>query len=130
MITQGETANIMFRDCAVFGIPVYQSLNTPVAAEGERIIVAAKPQTRSERWLKNYIEVNILVPDLEDGRADLVRLQEREREAIRSLNSCGRYDGTAYRYSVDSTQIMERKDSRCHYVNVRVMFQTLNIINQ
>lgn len=129
MITESESGNILYLDCrANFGDMVFQTLNAPTGElEDERIVVIPKTQQPGPIWIKNYIEVNWLVPDLPDGKPDMVRLHDIERHMRRVLISCGMYDATPYRYRVENTDIRADKNLNAHYANARVLFQTMNI---
>ena len=39
----------------------------------------------------------------------------------------GRYDGTTYHYSIDTIGTEEDTALKCHYVNVRILFEILNV---
>ena len=39
----------------------------------------------------------------------------------------GRYDGTTYHYSIDTIGTEEDTSLKCHYVNVRILFEVLNV---
>lgn len=39
----------------------------------------------------------------------------------------GRYDGTTYHYSIDTIGTEEDTALKCHYVNVRILFEVLNV---
>lgn len=128
MITEAESGNILYQDCQQFGVDVYQTINTPSGrVESERIIIIPKPQQIGNVWIKNYIEVNWLVPDIADTKADMVRLQDVERELKGKLKACSSYDNTPYRYKVETTEIKNDEPLGVHYVNARVLFQTMNI---
>jgi hypothetical protein len=128
MITEADSGNILYRDCKKhFGDIVEQTLN---AATGkvtkERIVVVPKTQQESSIWIKNYIEINWLIPDLTSGKADLIRLQEVERSMKKTLLDCGRYDSTPYFYRVTSTEIKNEENLSAHYANARILFHSLN----
>ncbi len=130
MITTTDSANILYQVCQAFGVPVYQGGNVPsgeIEPQG-RVVIHAKEQSSETYWKKNFIEVNLFAKDTNRGNADLIRLNELEREAQRALHKTGLYDGTTYRLSPYTTSIMESSDLRAHYVNVRVLFQTINLI--
>lgn len=135
MIVTNDIADILIRDCRVFDIAeAYRKGNVkPVKGDrltAERIVVLPKPQTPGTRWLKDFVEVNLCVPDLGEREANSPRLQELERMAKRYLHKVtGTYDGTRYRYSVDQIDgTMYDEDLKCHYVNVRLLFETINVI--
>lgn len=128
MITQGDIAKILYKDCQVFGLPVYQKDNTPKGkVTKERVVVIPKSGSVQRFWEKCYVEVNFCVPDIK-GQAHLTRMDELEREAVKVLNRVsGTFDNTRYRYSKDSTSREEDTELGCHFVNVRLLFEILNV---
>ena len=130
MIVTTDIANILYRDCKVFGIEVYQAGNIPdehKELSSERVIIRTKSQSPEAIWKKGFVEVNLCVPDM-DGNANLIRLQELERKAQEVLDEVvGEYDGSNYYYLIDSIGIEADTELRCHYVNVRLLFQVLNV---
>lgn len=128
MITQGDIAKILYIDCQVFGLPVYQRDNTPKGkVTKERVVVFPKSGSVQRFWEKCYVEVNFCVPDIK-GQANLIRMDELEREAVKVLNRVsGTFDNTRYRYSKDSTSREEDTELGCHFVNVRLLFEILNV---
>lgn len=130
MIVTTDIANILYKDCKAFGIEVYQAGNIPdehKKLSSERVIVRTKSQSPETYWKKGFVEVNLCVPDM-DGDANLIRLQELERKAQEVLDEVvGEYDGSNYYYLIDSIGIEADTELRCHYVNVRLLFQVLNV---
>ena len=130
MIVTTDIANILYKDCKAFGIEVYQAGNIPdehKKLSSERVIVRTKSQSPEAIWKKGFVEVNLCVPDM-DGDANLIRLQEFERKAQEVLDEVvGEYDGSNYYYLIDSIGIEADTELRCHYVNVRLLFQVLNV---
>ena len=130
MIVTTDIANILYKDCEAFGMEVYQSGNIPdenKKLSSERVIIIAKSQSPEAIWKKGFVEVNLCVPDM-DGKANLIRLQEFERKAQEVLDEVvGEYDGSNYYYLIDSIGIEADTELRCHYVNVRLLFQVLNV---
>ena len=124
MITTTDIANILYKELD-FGIKRYQKGNIP---EGEvieeRIVILPKVQNPSKIWKKGFVEVNFCVPDI-GGKADLIRLNEMERLAA-GVENTGVYDGTSYTYSVSSIGIEADTALKCHYVNLKLMFNVLN----
>ena len=129
MIVTTDIGNILYRDCKAFGIEVYQKGNIPSGeVTTERIIIRTKSQTPTKYWKKGFVEVNICVPDIEPNTADLIRLSELERRANALLDDVtSSYDGSTYTYSIDSIGIEADTALKCHYVNVRVLFEVLNV---
>ena len=130
MIVTTDIANILYKDCEAFGMEVYQSGNIPdedKELSSERVIIRTKSQSPETYWKKGFVEVNLCVPDM-DGDANLIRLQEFERKAQEILDEVvGEYDGSNYYYLIDSLGIEADTELRCHYVNVRILFQVLNV---
>ena len=130
MIVTTDIANILYKDCKAFGIEVFQAGNIPdeyKELSSERVIIRTKSQSPETYWKKGFVEVNLCVPDM-DGDANLIRLQELERKAQEVLDEVvGEYDGSNYYYLIDSIGIEADTELRCHYVNVRILFQVLNV---
>lgn len=130
MIVTTDIANILYKDCKAFGIEVYQAGNIPdehKELSSERVIIRTKSQSPETYWKKGFVEVNLCVPDM-DGDANLIRLQELERKAQEVLDEVvGEYDGSNYYYLIDSIGMEADTELRCHYVNVRILFQVLNV---
>ena len=130
MIVTTDIANILYKDCEAFGMEVYQSGNIPdedKELSSERVIIIAKSQSPEAIWKKGFVEVNLCVPDM-NGNANLIRLQELERKAQEVLDEVvGEYDGSNYYYLIDTIGVEADTELRCHYVNVRLLFQVLNV---
>lgn len=129
MIVTTDIGNILYRDCKAFGMEVYQKGNLPDGEmTTERAIIRVKPQTLGKYWKKGFVEVNLCVPDIEIDTANLIRLGELERQAMKVFDDVvDSYDGTNYRYSIDSIGIEADTALKCHFVNVRILFETLNV---
>lgn len=127
MITQGDIAKILYKDCKVFGLPVYQKENTPKGkVTKERVVVIPKAGATERYWEKCYVEVNFCVPDIK-GQANLVRMDELERLAVSQLKKkSGIWDSTRYIYRKDNTSREQDTELGCHFVNVRLLFEILN----
>ena len=130
MIVTTDIANILYRDCKAFGMEVYQAGNIPdehKELSSERVIIHTKSQSPETYWKKGFVEVNLCVPDM-DGKANLIRLQELERKAQDVLDDVvGEFDGSSYYYSIDQIGTEADTALKCHYVNVKLLFQVLNV---
>ena len=89
-------------------------------------MIHPKEQSPDSIWKKGFLEVNLFVADTKQGNADLIRLNELERMAIKSFHGTGEFDGTTYKYVVQSTRPLENKDLKAHYINVKVLFKAMN----
>ena len=126
MITTGDIEDILIRDLKPFGIITYKKgaiLEGEVVAE--RITVMPKEPKPSAYWVKSFVEVNFCVPDLA-GLANTKRLTELERQAV-GLRSVSSFDGSTYRYKVYSTNQEKDTALKCHFVNVKILFEILNV---
>lgn len=130
MIVTTDIANILYKDCKAFDMEIYQSGNIPdedKELSSERVIIIAKSQSPEAIWKKGFVEVNFCVPDM-DGKANLIRLQELERKVQEVLDDVvGEFDGSSYYYSIDQIGTEADTALKCHYVNVRILFQVLNV---
>ena len=134
MITTTDIGDIMSRDCKVLGIAeIYRKGNIkeiPSAGlQTERVVILPKKQMGEKIWLKDFVEVNLCVPNLADGSADIGRLQELERMAKATFKHVtGFFDGTRYHYNIDEIDgQVEDSTSKCHFVNIRILFKVLNV---
>lgn len=129
MIVTTDIANILYHDCQSFGISIVpHGKKLTGAMKSERIVIHAKKQQPETYWKKSFAEVNLCVPDLKEGEANTIRLNELEKQAQGMLDGVtGRYDGTTYHYSIDTIGTEEDTALKCHYVNVRILFEVLNV---
>lgn len=127
MLTE-DIADALYRDCSAFGIQVYRKGNIPKGEVTEpRVVILPKGQTPQTYWRKCFVEVNICVPDLADGRADLTQLGFFEHRAAEILDGqVGKFEDEYYRYSISSIGIEADEAMKCHYVNARILFEVLN----
>ena len=129
MIVTTDIGNILYRDCKAFGIDIVPAGETLTGElKSERIVIHTKKQQPGTYWRKSFAEVNLCVPDLSENEANTIRLNELEREAMKRFDDVvNSYDGTRYRYSIDSIGTEADTALKCHYVNVRILFNVLNV---
>lgn len=129
MIVTTDIANILYRDCHTFGISIVpHGKKLTGELKSERIVIHAKKQQSETYWKKSFAEVNLCVPDLKEGETNTIRLNELEKQAQKLFDGItGRYDGTTYHYSIESIGTEEDTALKCHYVNVRILFEVLNV---
>lgn len=127
MITTIDVANILVRDCGIFGIEINQKGNIQKGElKNDRITIHVKKNSTGQIWNKGFVDINFSTPD-KQGIANLIRLQEFEHMAIESLESVGEYNNSHYRYSIYSHGLEEDSSMKCHYINVRLLFEVLNV---
>lgn len=129
MIATTNIANILYRDCKVFGIDIVPNGEKLTGElKSEIIVIHTKKQQLGTYWKRSFAEINLCVPDLGESSANSIRLGELERDANKQLdNVVSSYDGTRYRYSIDSIGTEADTALKCHYVNVRILFEVLNV---
>ncbi len=135
MITPQAIGNILYRDCKCFGIDevhvVFPNDNSSEILCGEvkseRIVIYPKIQQPETFWKKSFNEVNILVPRIQN-LPNRIRLEELEKRALEVLDGVtGKYNDFSYLYSVSSIGTMTDGELNCEYVNVKVLFEVLNV---
>lgn len=94
----------------------------------ERVVIVVKDVSKAPIFSRGFVEVNFCVPDI-DGRADHARLQEWESQAVNHFwdDVVGDYGDTVYRYGLYSHGISIDEDLGCHFANIRLLFETLNV---
>ena len=115
--------------CKAFGIDIVPNGETLTGElKSERIVIHAKKQQPGTYWKKSFAEINLCVPDLEHNSAYSIRLNELEREANKLFDDVvSTYNGTRYHYSIESIGTEADTALKCHYVNVRILFEVLNV---
>lgn len=129
MITAGNVGDILFRDCEGFGINRYRKGNEKVDTSADRVVVRVQRQQGEKVWRKGFVDVNLCAPDI-DGEANTPRLEELERLAwqLLDIGAISEFDGTKYTYRIYSVESeIADEQMKCHYVNVKLLFQVFNI---
>lgn len=132
-MTSSDIGDILFLHCSTLSVKdVQRGWNfTKGEVATERVTVTVKPVSGGRAWGKAYAEINVCVPDLPDGDADLIRLAELEREYVGAFGiNVGRKDGVNYRFKRESAGMLDDASLRLHYINIRVLFEFQNTIEQ
>lgn len=134
MIVTSNIEDILYDNSKAIGISeIYEKGNVPNGeVTSERIVILSSDQIPSTIWQKCFVEVNLVVPDLLDEKSTLeankIRLKELERLAKSTFhNRFGSYDGDGYSYDIAQMGIEEDADLKCHFVNVKILFNVLNV---
>ena len=129
MITTTEIGNIIFKEVKSLTTAYHEDCFPEEEVTHERVVIIVKDNVPETYWLKCFVEVNFLVPDI-GNQKDRKRLGEIERSVIPLLKQkSGMFDGTTYTYRINSYGVHKDSDLRCHFLNVRLLFNTKNIIN-
>lgn len=126
MILTTDIANILYKDCQRFGLKVYKKGVIPQGINDERIIINAGLQQSGTYFKASFVNVNFVVPNKDSGNANTKRLNELEHLGA-TLESSGWLNDFFYRYSPESIQVIEDEDLKSYFVNVRLLFEVLNV---
>lgn len=136
MLSQKTIAHIIFDDVAFLGLSTYIKYHTPdELQEGEtkietegRIVIRPKFVANDKTYFNDCtIEVNIALPDIA-GEPD-PELDNLCQKAVAELNDdkCGNYGEEFYRYHVQRFSIEDEPNLNCHYANITLIFEILNV---
>ena len=137
MITKADIENILLDVCEPFGItdittePPTLDDKTGDGLSKEMLEIFVNKEGDGKLWLPRFADVNVCIPDFKSGRQNAPRLEEVERIAGQLFPKTyvsGVLYGSRYRFKRDSIGIEQDKPLRCHYVNVRILFETINVI--
>ena len=123
MITAGDAANIIYGLVKPFGLPVYHGWNI---SDAERIVISTHPQERELQWMKNFVDVNLVVPDI-DNEAQRAKLNEYQRTLhdFFYADIVGEKDGCGYIIELKSIGIEDDASLKSHFVNCKLLFSVL-----
>lgn len=134
MITTGDVYCILHEVCEQFGIPeIYDGLDEPKGEiKSERIVIRTGSQNNGKIWENSFVNINFCTPLNIDGSANTVRLNEIERmvKPIFKYGDILKYDDSICSYENGGGGWLSREADtalKCHYVNVRILFEVLNV---
>ena len=141
MITETDAGHIIFDDLDSLGLErrLKGHLKTgrldgeePMVEESVpddgMIVVIPKSMSADKTYFNDCtIEVNILMKDLEGETNPM--LEEKLKKALEVLmaDKVGNIENDWYRYSVRSHGIEQEGSMNCHYANITIDFETLNV---
>lgn len=131
-LTTTDIRRIMYRTLQVFGMEVCYGEDLP---EGElteeRAAIATSSGEPGKIWEDCMVTISLCVPDLASGVAALTRLDELEKAALQLFADgiTGEWNGNHYLISLQKHGVEADKQIRCHYVSIKVLFETLNVKN-
>lgn len=136
MITERTISHILFDDLEFMGMKTYIKYHLPdeeastedrIEPNG-RIVIRPKVVNADKTYFQDCtVEVNIALPDIE-GEMD-TKLDDLCKKAYDELNDdkCGNKDGEFYRYHVQRYSIEDEPNLSCHYANLTILFEILNV---
>ena len=124
MITEGTASNIVYGIMRDFGLPVYQGRHE--YSSEDRVVIHSHKQTRSAKWMKNYLEENVVVKD-EGNMAKTALLKSYEARMMDKFYAdiVGEYEGIPYVVTFESMGIEEDTQTGSHFVNCKILFSAL-----
>lgn len=125
MITEGDTQNIVYNLVKGLGLPVLQG-DTKAYTKSPRVVVHAHKQEREKQYMKNFLEVNVVISDEanEAKRAMLKEYETRLKDMFYE-DIVGVYKGSGYVIEMKSLGIEEDSTLKSHFVNCKLLFSTL-----
>lgn len=131
-LTTADIRRILHRALKPLGMDICYAEDLP---EGEltkeRAAIAVSGSELGKVWADCIASISLCVPDLKNGTASLTRLGKLEKAALEIFS-----DGFADSYGVDNYLVSLQKHGiekdaqmRCHYVSLKILFETLNVIN-
>lgn len=128
MISGSDIGKIIYDVCREYGVETFIKGSIPIKdVDGERITISVGQIHDGRLWRSCYVNVNWYVPDvMSEGNA--VRLEDIE-VLMRPLHEgCGRAGGIQYRWRCETTEVAPDESLRCHYVNLKLLFETLKVL--
>ena len=130
MITTEDMALLVSRHLEAFGMPIYVKGHIPftkIPEEG-RITITPKEDSEGQYFDKCFIEVNFLLPDV--NQEANYQLDGIEREAYRIFKDgySDEYEDQWYKLSYSSRSREREEQLEAHYVHVQLLFETLNTL--
>ena len=141
MITEIDAGHVIYDDLELMGLERrLKGHLTKGGLEGERpmvgekipdegmIVIIPKRMSADKTYFNDCtIEVNILLKDIECEANP--QLNELLKKAIQTLsdNEVGKVEDVWYRYSIRSHGIEQESKLSCHYANITIDFETLNV---
>lgn len=98
---------------------------------GERTVIAVSSNAPGKYFASCIATVSLCVPDLSKGVAALSRLGELEKTAVEMFADGveGDFGDDNYYISLKAHSIEDDAQLRCHYVCLKLLFETLNVMN-
>lgn len=135
-MTQTEIGHIIYDDCRFLGIPVYLKDTLPdgfKAGEGRieeqgRVVVRTKPVAGDKTYFNDCtVEVNVALPDFDGEKNPGLEVLYAKALVELGNDKCGSLNGEYYRYSVQRHGVEQDASLGCHYANITLVFEILNV---
>ena len=130
-LTTTDIKKIVRRIVKPLNIDTYYSEDLPKGEiTQERCVIATSSDKYGKVWADCIVTISLCVPDITTNVANLSRLSQLEKAAVEMLHSgiVGEYNDESYYIELTSNSIENDTQFKCHYVGIKLMFETLNII--
>lgn len=141
MITEIDAGHVLYKDLGFMGLErrlkghlvngvldgELPMVNETIPENGMVVIIPKRMSADKTYFNDCTIEVNILMRDVQ-GETN-TRLNDLLKVALGELsdNKVGKLGDDWYRYSVRSHGIEDESKMKCHYANITIDFETLNV---
>lgn len=140
MITETDAGYIVYDDLSQMGLEMRlkghlkkgslegeaKMVDESVPEKGMIVIIPKRVSANKTYFNDCTIEVNILVPDLDGETSPNLNELMKSAMDILSDDKVGE-SGEWYRYSIQSHGIEQEENLECHYANITLHFEILNI---
>ena len=124
-------AFLIARHVEQFGMPIFVKGHIPVTdfiPEEGRITITPKEDSDGNIFDKCFVEVNFLLPDMnQEAHHDLDRI-EREAYQLFRDGFADTYEGQWYKLSYSRRSREREEKQKAHYVHFQLLFETLNTL--
>lgn len=123
MITPSDSGNIVYSLVKPLGLPIYRGWND---LNEDRIVIVEHKQEKEKKWMKNFVDVNLVVPDMgnEAQKAKLDSYQHTLQDMFYG-ETFVEHNGTGCLVEFSSIGIEEDKLLKSHFVNVKLLISAL-----
>lgn len=129
-ITTADIRRIMYGILSSWGLPIHYKEDLPMGEiTDERIIIVTSGEGYGKIWTTCIVTISICVPDPTPNDANLTKLDVYEKQSIKMFKDgmVGDYKGDNYVISLQKNGIEEDRQMKCHYVNLKLSFEVLNV---
>ena len=141
MITEIDAGHIIYNDLGAIGLErrlkghlLQGTMNGEEVMTNEKIpdegiiVIIPKSISADKKYFNDCtIVVNVLLKDIENETNPNINALLKQAISLLEYNNTGEITGDWYRYNIRSHGIEEEKNLHCHYANIIIDFQTLNI---
>lgn len=98
----------------------------------DRAIIATSKNDIDKYWGKCIVTFSVLVPDVAPHIANMARISAYEKK-VQNLfidGIAGEYEGDDYLVELQSIGVDQASNIKCHFVNAKLIFNSLNVTKE